>query len=157
MRRTVVIASLGLLACEAPSYEGDPLTYPARQTQSTTDELETEDDEEAELPTQPKTPKGACAGEATARACFDCCGEQAPENALDVYTKALEACLCQTPGTCATECAATLCGGTKANAACTTCVNGASACDDRAFEACSADAGCKALLTCASDSRCAQK
>jgi len=149
----VSIAALGLLACGTPSIEGDPLTYPSRRTQSTSDELEAEDEEEATKP----APKGACSGKTTAKSCFACCGDESPAGALDVYTKELEACLCQTPGTCATECAATLCGGTKADAACSACLNTATACDDRAFDACNADAGCKSLLACADDSRCAQK
>lgn len=107
--------------------------------------------------TPPAKAKGACAGEATQKACFECCEDKAPQ-AVDFYTRALESCLCQSPGSCQAACGATLCSGFKADAACADCLRTTGlACEDSAFTACENEASCGPMLTCASESRCSSK
>jgi hypothetical protein len=68
-------------------------------------------------------------------------------------------CACQSPGTCATQCAADFCAGaqTQPSAACAQCLQGATQCDQQAAAACDADAACKKADACVQASGCDSK
>lgn len=166
----VLPMTMMLAACSsAPSYTGTPLAGSGVRDGDATDEDEEPSDEDARSsdtmsledgpanpPAKPKA-KGQCSGETTQKACFECCNAASPE-AVDIYTRALEGCLCQSPGTCKAACAATLCGGFKADTTCADCLRGAGlACEDTAFTQCEKDAACAPMLKCAADSSCSTK
>jgi len=87
--------------------------------------------------------------------CGECCSTKSP-GAAKIANDAFDACLCQTPGACKTECAESFCGGAagadkEPTEACWTCIdsNGVGdACDVKADTACDGDAACKALDAC---------
>ena len=73
--------------------------------------------------------------------------------------KAFGDCLCGTPGTCKTQCAATYCAGKEPTQgdACDTCMTGATACDTAAQTACNANADCVAFSACVKSASCDTK
>lgn len=98
-----------------------------------------------------------CTATTTGQACGDCCYTQHP--GANVGDDAFGSCVCQTPGTCATQCAATFCAG-KATAqgdACETCLQGATQCEQTATTACNANADCAAFNACFQTAGCAAK
>ena len=162
-KKGAIALSMFVVGCSStPPYEGSPLSGSSLREadEEASDEDPTMDDS-ADAPSNPKPSsssppkaKGACSGEATQKACFECCQDKAPQ-AVDFYTRALESCLCQSPGSCQAACGATLCSGYKADTACAECLRTTGlACEDSAFTACENEASCAPMLTCASESRC---
>lgn len=82
-------------------------------------------------------PSGTCGAAANKWACVGCClapkvggttGGAAGANAFG-------ACVCQSPGVCATDCKTTFCAGKQASAACDSCMNNkAMQCEDAAMQ-----------------------
>jgi hypothetical protein len=127
----------------------DDETDPSKDTSSS--------DEEDDGTTSSKpAAKGACAGETSSQSCLDCCSALSP-GAIDVYTGTYQACICESPGTCASECGASFCAGTQPDSACKTCLEGATTCEDKALSACEKDGKCSAFLTCGTASGCSKK
>jgi MYXO-CTERM domain-containing protein len=160
--------SVTLMACSStPPLEGTPLHGSSLRDDEATDDIsdqastgDPDGDNPSSTPSSsgssPK-PKGACSGESTQKACFECCTDKSPQ-AVELYTRALEGCLCDSPGTCKAACEATLCSGYKADAACADCLRTTGlSCEDSAFSACEKDPGCGPMLECASESRCSSK
>jgi hypothetical protein len=98
-----------------------------------------------------------CTATTTGQACGDCCYAQHP--GANVGDDAFGSCVCQTPGTCATQCAATFCAGkpTAQGDACETCLQGATQCEQTATTACNANPDCTAFNTCFQTAGCASK
>lgn len=160
----VPIAAL-LVGCSGPAYDAEELNLRgARSSQSAADDDDASGDGAGAAEpgvgapsgsSRKPGPKGACAGEASAQSCLDCCASRSP-GAVEAYTSAFGACACESPGKCASECGQTLCAGTQPDAACKACLQG-SGCDDPALKACEGDAACDAFLKCSTDSACSTK
>ncbi len=125
----------------------------------------TKDTEESTDPNEPADPQdpadpaptgGACSGEATADACFQCCDTKNP-GGLDVDGQAFGECACETPGVCAQACGSSYCAGQQPTQACATCLQNATQCETAAETACNANAACKAAIACIESSGCDQK
>ncbi len=162
--------------CSTPSVEGDPLSVgPSSKSKTkkgnTTDAGAVEPDTTAQEPTTtpdadstgteadagapPAT--GACAGSATADACFTCCEQQAPQG-LPILQQAFGNCVCGTgTGNCAAECGGSFCAGAPPSALCEKCLDAANTCRLQADTACEQTPACNALFQCDDASKCASK
>lgn len=171
-----------LLACASPNIPDDPLADPAA-TDPTPKKTPAKKDagsgtgtgsEPTPAPTgggtpppppnqadaaPPPAPTNACAASATATACFSCC-ESANPTALPFLDNQWGKCLCQAPGACAFACAVEYCSGgpVKVGGSCDACLAANDGtCRTQAESACNADATCKNLFLCDSDSKCVTK
>jgi len=99
-----------------------------------------------------------CAAQTTGSACLSCCVGTA-QSAYDLANNAFGMCVCQTPGTCAAQCAASFCNGQAQTAgdACDTCLNGATQCQQQANTACNANPTCAAVTQCIQQASCTTK
>ncbi|MDB4994372.1 MAG: hypothetical protein JWM74_1804 [Myxococcaceae bacterium] len=97
---------------------------------------------------------GACSAETTGDACYQCCDATDP-TAMDPAYQAFDDCACQTA--CASQCGASYCAGKQPTAACETCLNNATTCQQAADAACNGSAACKAVVTCYDASGCDTK
>ena len=104
------------------------------------------------------TGDSACVATTTGADCSDCCAN-AHQAGAAVGDQAYGDCLCQTPGTCATECANSFCAGSlpQPGDTCDTCMQGATACDQAAVTACEGNADCKAFEACMTTANCDNK
>jgi hypothetical protein len=163
-KTATISASLMMAACSStPPYEGTPLAgSDIRDDEATDDDLDRASLEDpggnpSSSSSSGSSAKGACSGEASENGCFECCKRKAPA-AVELYTQALEGCLSQSPGACKEACADTLCSGFKADSACAACLrDSGSSCEDTAFAKCESDSSCRALLDCATESKCSAK
>lgn len=173
LKMSVVIVSLVLQACSsAPPFEGGALAGSGHAASGGDDDDASGDATDAD-PTsigggssndgtgstgQASTAsKNACSAEKTQKTCFECCTAKAPE-AIEIYTGALESCLCQSPGTCRESCSATLCAGFKADTQCAECLRTlGTSCEDTAFTTCENDAKCAPMLSCSDEAHCSAK
>jgi len=101
---------------------------------------------------------GACSASADQSACYQCCETQNPA-ATDIFLAALDACLCQSPGACKTQCAGSICGGNaEPSAECETCMEAQNdTCGQQAATACESNPACTPLFQCEEASGCAAK
>lgn len=125
----------------------------SKNTEESTDPNEPADPQD---PADPAPTGGACSGEATADACFECCDTKNP-GGLDVDGQAFGECACETPGVCAQACGSSYCAGNEPTQACITCLQNATQCETAAETACNANAACKAAIACIESSGCDQK
>jgi len=107
-------------------------------------------------PQDPAPTGGACSGEATADACFQCCDTKNP-GGLDIDMNAFGQCVCESPGTCAQACATSWCNGQQPTQACANCLQNATQCETAAETACNGSAACKAAMACIQASGCDKK
>jgi hypothetical protein len=94
----------------------------------------------------------------TANDCFACC-DSAHGGASRVGDLALKNCLCNSPGSCAAQCASELCAGWNPvlGDPCDQCASGNAACNRASDQACAADVNCKAFQACSTTAACASK
>jgi hypothetical protein len=97
---------------------------------------------------------GSCSAETSADACFQCCDATDP-TAMDPAYQAFDDCACQTA--CASQCGASYCAGKQPTAACETCLDNATTCQQAADTACNGSAACKAVVACYDSSGCDAK
>ena len=100
-----------------------------------------------------------CPSTTSQAACLKCCDDTNPKAVLFLNAQ-YETCACQSPGACATQCAASLCAGKtpQSGDACDTCLSGQQdTCGNQAADACAADATCAQILACSQDAQCLAK
>lgn len=138
-------------ACSAPEASGESnvddgdTETPARDAGSSTPVAPAEEEDSGPLAPD-------CSLSATAAECATCCD---PSGTANAAIAAFGNCVCGTPGTCASACAATYCSGTTPDPSCKLCLDGATQCNQQAESMC--DANCQAAMTCASTNLCASK
>jgi hypothetical protein len=81
------------------------------------------------------------------------------QQAFQQAGQAFGACVCQTPGTCATQCAQSYCAGQapQPNDACEQCLGTATQCEQQADQICNATPDCASILSCFGASQCSTK
>jgi hypothetical protein len=105
------------------------------------------------------TTTNACATSATKATCYQCC-ETANPTALPFLDNEWGKCVCEVPGVCANACANSYCvgGAVAPGSNCDACLSANDqACGAQADNKCAADATCKKLFQCDSDSKCTTK
>jgi hypothetical protein len=103
-------------------------------------------------------PSGVCAPAPNLVACFECCEQNAPPNAVQIWSNAFGFCLCETPGVCASACGGSFCRGNAPSATCDRCIEQmGGACSTAADTACLATAQCAPLTQCERASACNSK
>jgi hypothetical protein len=194
----IALASVSLLACEAPAVDGQGpgSSKRTKSSKTTTDEVDVEAEGEAVdddalsdpgLPDRadaPKTDAGTstsadsgatpaptpspstptpsltCGEKTSTRsACYSCCDAEHPSGAA-TYTKAIlafDACVCLSPGTCASVCGGNYCAGGSPSAACESCLGSAFTCSLIMTGITSQNADYQGLLACDKASACATK
>jgi hypothetical protein len=101
---------------------------------------------------------GGCEATTTNEACETCCeqkfpaGAQAAQAAIDAWQQ----CVCTK---CSAQCASSACSPNQdePTAACQTCMDAATECDDKYEQVCNADQSCAAMGQCVETSKCGDK
>lgn len=112
----------------------------------------------------PPSSSASCGSKTTINACADCCKYTVQMD--DQVEGGFFDCVCRPGGTCATQCATSLCsdvappdGGGELPAECEQCLDSEAAetaCGDQADSACTLS-GCKTAIGCVNDSGCFEK
>ena len=113
---------------------------------------------DAAAPPPPVT-ANACASSANRTSCFTCCENQVPSG-ISFLDNEWGKCQCQAPALCAQACANEYCAGLGVHpgGSCDNCLAANDAtCGTQADNACAADANCKKLFACDTNSGCAAK
>jgi hypothetical protein len=107
----------------------------------------------------PPVPANACSSSASQSSCYTCCDNQVPSGVPfldDEWGK----CQCEAPALCAQACANEYCAGfgVQPGGSCDNCLAAnEQTCGTQADNACLANATCKKLLACDTNSSCAAK
>jgi hypothetical protein len=113
---------------------------------------------DAAAPPPPVT-ANACSSSASKTSCFTCCDNQVPSGVAFLDNE-WGKCQCEAPALCAQACANEYCAGfgVQPGGSCDNCLAAnEQTCGTQADNACAADATCKNLLACDTNSGCAAK
>jgi hypothetical protein len=113
---------------------------------------------DAAAPTPPVT-ANACSSSANRTSCFKCCESQVPSG-VPFLDNEWGKCQCAAPALCAQACANEYCAGlgVQPGGSCDSCLAANDqTCGTQADNACAADATCKKLFACDTNSGCAAK